>query len=480
MLMSIHAPFRGWTLGALSLCAVLASAPGYADVAPLPNLGSSAQAEFSATAEARLGREAMGFIRRSSAFVDDAELEAYLQDLGERIARAGGNSGNFQFFLIRDPNINAFALPGGYIGVHTGLVTTARSESELAAVLAHEITHVSQHHWSRTMAAQKERSGLTAAALLASVILAGSGQTVGEAGIALTTAIELQQQLSFSRDFEREADRIGIQLLANAGFDPNAMGGFFEKLQSSNRLNESGPEYLRTHPITSNRLAEAYDRARRLNGRKSRNPPEDFRHAQARILALYSDSPKQAEAGLDRLFTNRIEAAYRYGRALTLLRARNFSAAGKLTSELQREYPDTLRYRMLEADILVQSKKIQSGLHIYESIYQKQPAKKEILMRYATVLIANGQFETAYHLLGGRRTYPATNPRLQQMFARAAGETGHLVESHRAMADFYYLSGNVNLAIEQLNIARRLAKNDTYSIAGIDAQLKELESEKSD
>jgi predicted Zn-dependent protease len=350
----------------------------------------------------------------------------------------------------------------------------------LAAVLAHEITHVSQHHWSRTMAAQKERSGLTAAALLASVILAGSGQTVGEAGIALTTAIELQQQLSFSREFEREADRIGIQLLASSGFDPEAMGRFFEKLQASNRLSESGPEYLRTHPITSNRLAEAYDRARRLNGQKSAINSADFDHAQARILALYAESPKQALAALDSLFKNKSDAAYLYGRAITLMRARNFNGASRLASSLQHQHPDQVRYRMLEADILVQSKKLGQGLKIYESIYRKFPDKKEIVMRYAAVLISNSQFDAAYRLLGPRRSYPATDPQLQRMFARAAGETGHLVESHRAMADYYYLSGNLPLGIEQLRIARRLAEKDAYSRAGIDAQLKEFESEKSE
>lgn len=449
-----------------------------ADVASLPNLGSSAQAEYSNTAENKLGREAMGFIRRSSAFVDDAELEAYLQDLGDRLALANGTPGRYQFFLIRDDSINAFALPGGFIGVHTGLITRARSESELAAVMAHEVTHVSQHHWSRTMAARKERSGLTAAALLASVILASSGQTVGEAGIALTTAIELQQQLSFSRDFEREADRIGIQLLAKAGFDPEAMGGFFEKLQSNNRLNESGPEYLRTHPIASNRLAEAFDRARQLNGRKSSRNQIDFRHAQARIIALYADTPKNSVLALDRLFPNKSEAAYRYGRAIASLRMRNLDAANNLTASLRRQHPKQLQYRMLEADILIESKKLEPGLKIYESIYRKYPDRKPIWMRYAAVLNSNRQFETAYRLLGPRRSYPATNPRLEQMFARAAGETGRLVESHRAMANHYYLSGNLTLAIEQLNIARRLAGSDAYARAGIEAQIKEFESER--
>lgn len=464
----------------MAACLLSAVAPAFADVAPLPDLGSSAQAEFSAAAEAKLGREAMGYIRKSSTFVDDPELEAYLQDLGDRLARAGSNLGHYQFFLVNDPTINAFALPGGYIGVHTGLVTTAQNESELAAVLAHEITHVSQHHWSRTMAAQKQRSGLTAAALLASVILAGSGQTVGEAGIALTTAIELQQQLSYSREFEREADRIGIQLLANAGFNPDAMGGFFEKLQASNRISESGPEYLRTHPITSNRLAEAHDRARRLNGHKSRNNPEDFRHAQARIMAMYAETPKHAAAALDRMFVNKAEPAYLYGRAIAYLAASDFGKAENLVASLRRRYPDQLRYQMLEADILVQSKKLKAGLQIYESIYKKEPGKKDILMRYAAVLIANGQFEQAYRLLQARRSYPAKSPRLQQMLARAAGESGRLIESHRAMADYYYLSGNIASAIEQLHIAKRLARNDAYSLAGIDAQLKELESKKQD
>ena len=457
--------------------------PAQADVQPLPDLGSPARALYSAAEEQRLGREVMIQIRQSREFVDDPELQTYVQKLGERVAKGTGRS-DFQFFIVRDPSINAFALPGGYIGLNTGLILRASDESELAAVLAHEIEHVVQQHWSRMMAARKQRSGLTAAALLASMILAGSGQQAGEAGIALTSAINTTQELSYSRDFEREADRLGIQLLARAGYQPDAMADFFEELQKSARLSDSGaPEYMRTHPVTTNRIAEARDRAHKLDAHLAHITQlsnREFMYAKARIIALFSTSTAEAQSSMKTIIPPSQRDAHEYGEAMLALRTHHLAPGLKIATDLQKRHPGDLRFRMLEADIKLDSGDKNGGLEIYRSIYQRETNNREVVLRYAEALVNYGGYAEAYKLLKSTISTPSQHPRLQQLYARAAGEIGKLYESHRALAEYYYLMGKIDAALEQLNIAKNIAGTNQYLLAGAEARSKEIEAERAE
>jgi predicted Zn-dependent protease len=449
-----------------------------ADVQPLPDLGSPARAVYSAEAEHRLGHQVMVQIRQSREFVDDPELQAYVQQLGESIARGTGRS-DFRFFIVRDPSINAFALPGGYIGLNTGLILRTSNESELAAVLAHEIEHVVQQHWSRMMAARKQRSGLTAAALLASMILVGSGQQAGEAGIALTSAINTTQELSYSRDYEREADRLGIQLLARAGYRPEAMANFFGKLQKSARLSDSGaPEYMRTHPVTTNRIAEARDRARKLKVHVTHTSNRAFMYAKARIVALYSPSTTEARTLMKSRIAPVSKDAYDYGEAMLAMRTNRLASAMTIAQDLRKRHPKDLRFHMLEADIKLDSGDKKGGLDIYRDIHRHEKNNREIMLRYADALINYGGFADAYKMLKSVIRTPPEHPRLQQLYARAAGEIGKYYESHRAMAEYYYLMGNTDAALEQLNIAKNIAGTNQYLLAGAEARSKEIEAER--
>lgn len=446
-----------------------------AGVQALPDLGSAARAAYSLEDERQLGRQVMAQIRQSLDFVDDPELQHYIQTLGSNLAKHTGDD-FFQFFMVRDTAINAFALPGGYIGLHTGLIINAQKESELAAVIAHEIVHVNQQHWSRMMAARKERSGLTAAALLASLVLAGSGSNVGEAGIALTAAVNISQELSFSREYEREADRIGIQLLAKSGYQAESMADFFGRLQAAHRLTESsGPEYLRTHPITTNRIAEARDRARQLRGSKNPNESE-FLYSKARILALYARNAAEASSQLKTNLAGRSSDAYLYGQSLLMMRISREKEALTIATKLRKKYPNDLRFLMLQADIQLAMGNKKSGLSLYESAYQRARLREDIMLRYASALIHQRAFEKAYQLLKSARRHPPQHPHLQKLFAQAAGETGRLIDSHRSMAEYYFLQGNTDSALQQLRIARNHAGKDAYLLAGIDARSKEIEA----
>ena len=236
----------------------------------LPSLGDSAAADFSLSTERHLGDAIMRDIRRDPDYLDDPILLEYLQSLWQPLlaaAKVRGDLGEdlserfpYQPFLVRDPSVNAFALPGGYMGVHLGLMAITQTRDELASVLAHEMTHINQRHIARGFASSRQQSLISIAATILGVIAATQSGGGDAAGALITSgqAVGIQGRLNFSRDMEREADRIGSSVMASAGFDPAGMASMFERLQKASRLNDSGNfPYLRSHPLTTERIGEA-------------------------------------------------------------------------------------------------------------------------------------------------------------------------------------------------------------------------------
>src|SRR5260221_14434282 len=235
---------------ALALAVLLATS-SVARPVGLPDLGDISESALPAAKERALGLQAMREIRADRAYVDDVETAAYVQSIGQRLAeRSAQPSIDFSFFVISDQTLNAFALPGGFIGVHTGLILAAQSESELAGVLAHEIAHVTQKHIARLIASQSNNALLSLGALALAILAARSNPQVGTAAVATAQATMIQSQLDFTRAHEEEADRVGLQTLERAGFDTRGMARFFERLQRESRAYDSkAPSYLRTHPL---------------------------------------------------------------------------------------------------------------------------------------------------------------------------------------------------------------------------------------
>jgi predicted Zn-dependent protease len=247
--------------------------------APLPDLGGAGDNSISPQTERRLGESIMRDIRfREPSYIDDPELSEYLGNLGARLTRVSGARQDFEFFVLRDPTINAFALPGGFVGVHTGLINSADTESELASVLSHEIAHVTQRHIARMFGQQQQMQMPLMVALAAAILLGRSRPDLGSGAAAALQAGAVQTQLSYSRDYEREADRVGIQGLEAAGFDTRAMAVFFEKLQRSSRVSDDGtvPGYMRSHPVTSERIADAQNKAANYPYRQHVDSPEFY------------------------------------------------------------------------------------------------------------------------------------------------------------------------------------------------------------
>src|SRR5690606_15246486 len=290
------------------LCLIACTGLVLAPVAPgaevnLPDIGSPADAILSKSEEARIGQAIMRSIRASGRLVEDPQITEYVNEIGHRVA-SYANDGEyaFTFFVIDDPNINAFALPGGYIGVHTALLEATRNEHELAGVLAHEIAHVTQRHIARAVHAS-QRQSLLSTAIMLGAILAGAAGGSGDAmqgAIAVAQGTAAQQQINFTRSNEYEADRVGIAALADAGFDPQGMASFFEVISRETRPVESRmPEFLRTHPVSSARIAEARGRARNYDVKPVPNTT-DYGIAQARLQASRHETAETAVSFFER------------------------------------------------------------------------------------------------------------------------------------------------------------------------------------
>ncbi|MDP1705324.1 MAG: M48 family metalloprotease, partial [Sulfurimicrobium sp.] len=287
----------------------------------LPDLGESSQAVFSLQQEQRIGESIMADIRASRELMRDAEVTDYLNALGARlIANSQDSARSFEFFALRDSTLNAFALPGGFIGVHSGLILSAQSESELASVLAHEISHVTQRHLARVIAGTQKNTLTTLAALAVAILAARSNPQVANAALVTAQATGVQSRLDYTREHEREADRIGLQVLNASGFDPRAMVDFFGRMQKYGRLYENNaPVYLRTHPLTTERIADVENRVGAL---PYRQVPDslDFQLVRAKLEAeegLPQNAIKMFEVALaEKKYSN--EAAQHYGLASAL------------------------------------------------------------------------------------------------------------------------------------------------------------------
>jgi len=468
----------------LPLLAALALGPAASGLAAsqnLPDLGDHSASIISPVQERKLGENVMREARRRLHYMEDAEINRYIQSLGQRlVAHSDAPRQDFRFYVVQDPSINAFAVPGGFVSVHTGLLLAAQSEAELASVMAHEIAHVTQRHIPR-MIEESQRTTLPAmAALMAAILLSASGQQGGDAAVALTTATVAQRQLNFTRAFEEEADRLGMQILAGSQFDPRAMPAFFERMQNLNRLNETSlPEFLRTHPVTTNRIADSRNRAERFPYRQVPDSSE-FHRVRAKIRALTAPDAQEAARTFRANLVQgkfRDEAAERYGYVLALTRARDYDTARAEAQKLVAQSPDVPAYRIAQAEVESAAGRYPQALALYGAAARKFPAYSPLRRAQAQALLNARRPAEAYRLLKDAVRKEVPDPPLYRLLAQAAGESGAKVEAHRALAEAEYLNGNPDAAVEQLQIAARLAKGNFYLVSSIEARLGAIREE---
>jgi predicted Zn-dependent protease len=467
-----------------ALALVLQPAAGRAQVDNLPRLGDAGGEELSPVAERRLGEAIMRDLRRDPAVADDVEVGEYLAALGGLLSQTPAAAGfGFEFFLVRDASLNAFALPGGFIGVHSGLIVASQTESELASVLAHEIGHVTQRHIARMLARQRQTSMVTLAATILGALAARSNPQAMVGVAAMAGGAQQQQMLAFSRDAEREADRVGLETLRAAGFEPAGMVAFFGRLQQASRLSESSaPGYMRSHPLTAERIA---DMQLRVQDERYRQRPDslEFRLVRARLRALSStsvDGLRDTRALIERQLRERSlndELAAWFTIATAALAQRDFAATGRALSELRLRLPDSHpMVERLAAEARLTAGDPAGALALARSAALRFPQARALIHLQGEALLATGDAPGAAQFLEEQIAAARTDIRLWRQLARARALLGQTALAHVATGEEYGLAGQWRAAVEQLRIARRLGTLDFYTGSQVDARMREFET----
>lgn len=448
--------------------------------ADLPDLGEVSRQYFSDQEEQALGRAILHDIYADPRYLDDPVAETYLNQLGYKLVSVSArNQREFTFFVVDDPTINAFALPGGNIGVHTGLLLATESESELASVIAHEIAHVTQDHMARMVAAQSQSYWPTMAALALALLASRSNPNVAGAAIASTQAYSIQNQLSFTRDFEREADRLGYDMLARAGFDPHAMSAFFERLQRANRFyDSSAPAYLRTHPLTSERIADMEARSESAPYHQVEDSL-DFQLVRARLRAR-EDNPADtllaARARFkDKRYSN--ETAARYGLVVALLRARQFAEAETETQKLLAAKTGNALIQLQAAQVAYAAGNSTLALQRYQAGARNFPGYRPLQYGYIDALLTAGQNNEALAQTDKQLALYPDDRRLWQLAAKTHAQLGHRLLSYRAQAEATALTGNLVAAIEQITLGLKAGDGSFYDQSAAEARRREWQAQ---
>jgi beta-barrel assembly-enhancing protease len=446
----------------------------------LPELGDTSGALLSPSLERKIGEQAMREIRlREPTYLDDPELTEYVNEVGRRIVAASREAQqDFEFFLVRDNTINAFAMPGGFVGVHTGLLLAAQTESEFAGVLSHEVAHVTQHHLARLLGKQEQMSIPTLAAVVLGLLAARSRPDVTQAVIAGAGAANAQSQLNYTREFEREADRIGFQYLQQGGFDVTGMGTFFERMQKATRLYENNaPAYLRTHPLTSERIADMQNRAQNAVYKQSPDSVE-FHLARAKLQAAQG-SARDAVAQFSELVRQHRyadEAGARYGLASALARAGDYGRAASEAERVRKLLDSEPMVDLLVARIRLGAGNPAGAREVLRSALSRFPNYRPLHYAYVDLLQGMGQHQAAIGWLAELvKSYPRDS-RLYSLQAKSYAASGKRLLHHQALAETYVLQGTLPAAIEQLQLAQRSGDGDFYQLSSVEARLRDLRS----
>jgi predicted Zn-dependent protease len=476
----------------------------------LPDIGSSAGTVLSPAQQQEYGEMTLSQLRNFGYTLDDPLLAGWLQGVGERIGAASDKpSQQFTLFLLRERQINAFATLGGYVAVNAGLVLAADNEDEVAAVLSHEIAHVTQSHVLRAVERAQRDSIPILLAMLGAIAIAqtshsSSGDNAAMAAMASAQGLMLQRQIDYTRGNEAEADRIGIRTLARAGYDPKAMADFFEKLQAVVRSNQGGerertPDYLQTHPVTTTRISEARQRAEQLVsaqkgfvpdsagvdnplvptalGPAAAGPGKDnqFLWARERLRVLSAETPAAAIREYERMrHAAALNDPQRYGLALArLLDGQAATATGDLTTLLAAHPGDpwvTLALAQAEA----RSGKTAAADARFEALVDRMPDNAAVALTYAQALNERNTpaaGRRAQAVLRPLLSDSAADPVFQQTFARASEIAGDLVRAGEAWAEAAYLNGRPEQALVQLDNLKKRGDLDYYARARIDARI---------
>jgi predicted Zn-dependent protease len=449
----------------------------------LPDFGDPSQQYLSTSDEHHLGLAVLQRLQNQGIVIEDVQLNEYLDSVGQGIAVHADSTGNgFTFFWVNNPTINAFAAPGGFIGVQSGLLLATKNEDELAGVLAHEVSHVTQHHIARAITDVQRMSVPFAAAMIASLLLgAAAGGDLGSAAMAGTMAASQQRQINFTRANEQEADRIGTQLLSRSGYDPDGMATFFARLERWSQGSAGQiPEFLRTHPFPRNRIADVQGRLNQPYKQRRNRDPLAYDLAKARIQVLTTRNTNTLINHFGNSLTASEQAersAARYGYALALKRAGRYGEAERELDRLLKDYPDRLGFLVEAADTALAKGDQAQAWRLYEQAKRLYSDDFTLAMYYGQALTGFGDPRKAMNILQPHLRRRPNDASLFALYAQAAQRAGDIGATHITLAQYYYLIGDVRMAIEQAELGLKNPSTTTYQKAQLRARLRQLKEE---
>ncbi len=476
----IRISFRKTSLFIFVLLPGLLFAAGTTD---LPDFGDSAGSAISPEYERRLGQMFLKQVRHFSHIITDPEVESYIQSIGYQIASHSDNSEQpFTFFVIENPGINAFAGPGGMIVLNSGVILNSGNESELAAVMAHEIAHVTQRHLARMFEEVSRYSIPTAAAMIGAIIIGIANPEAGAAALAGISGLSAQNQINFTRANEEEADRVGMQTLVRAGYNPRSMPSFFEKLQQLSRYSQSAaPEFLRTHPLTTSRIADSRARAESYPGKEFTNT-HSYELIKNKLLVNSFKSSKDAAVSFrDKLNKSETSAkeklTIRYGLAYAYIGDSDFARARQQVKYLLKDNPDNIAYLMLAAKLETKQSNYNAAFTIYKKAYGLYPDYKPVVMAYSRALLDVSNAKKAREILKNYERHHSHDLNSYSLLGQAEAMLGNEIETAILQSEYYFLAGETRLAVDKLKFIKQQYQMDYYQEQRVAARMTELEYE---
>lgn len=460
------------------ILAVVAGPLYAANEIQLPVLGDTASGVISQQQEYELGRAWLQIFRSRVPTYRDPQLQDYLEQLLFKLSTHSELTDHrLDLIIINNPTMNAFAVPGGVVGVHTGLFRYAQNESQLASVISHELAHLSQRHFARRVEQQRANTMPMLAGMLAGLVLAATvGGDAGMAVLATTQAAAMENSLRYSRQNEQEADRLGLETMARSDMDPNAVAEMFERMLIATRYTgQRPPEFLLSHPLTEQRVADARNRIGKYPRRQYQDNIE-YQLMRARaLIGVDQNARKSANR-----FTSELEGhtnsrpAASYGLALSLSAlGKHEKARGALRSLLDSE-PDRLTYQLAAVEIERNAGKNAAALALIENLAKKHPSSYPLQMELAETLLKDNQYSASEKVLSNLAKQRSADPDVWFELAETSGLAGDIIQVHKARAEYYLLIGVFDKARDQLTYAQKLAEYDFKESAIIAQRLRDL------
>ena len=440
----------------------------------LPELGDRVSGAVSSSQEKAIGKQFLKQIYSQAPLISDPLIHEYTELLIYRLSEYSQvNDRYFSVLLIDDSSLNAFAAPGGIIGVNGGLFLHADNEGQFASVLSHELAHLSQRHFARNVLKAKDTSLASALVMISSIAIALISNNPN--AVAIGPAALRSQSLRYSRLFEKEADRVGFINLINAGYDPNSMGEMFENMNSMRKFSgDSPPEFLLTHPLSSSRISDAFNAAENISDTKTKKDTLEYSFIKSRLEIYYEKIPSNSV----RVFTSRVQqnpADFNlYGLALAYNMNGNFNKSLELIDELLKKYSKNLLLNTTKIEILTRAKKYKDALRLSNYFLAISPKNYPLSIAKAKLLIEMGDYPESEEIIRDQILRKNTNPELWLLLSEIQRDGKNIVGYHQSRAEFFLLLGENEDALNQLEFALNLTKNNFQTSERIMTKIIEI------